>query len=78
VRAAASSGDRAAADAALAALRTSVADLRQRGSVTEDKANAILTAATVVEARLDLMPTTTTTLPGKGKGHGDKPGKGND
>jgi hypothetical protein len=80
VRAAASSGNRATADAALASLRASVDNLRRNGALDDGKTDAILTAANVVDATLPLMPTTTTTLPpvdqhgkgkeGKGK-HGD-------
>lgn len=81
VRAGAGSGNRAVAEDALDRLRAAVSDLRARGALAEDKAAEILAAAARVAGALDVMPTTTTTLPeidddgpgsskGKGKGHG--------
>jgi hypothetical protein len=79
VRAGAGSGSRAVAEDALEGLRTVVTDLRASGALEADKAAEILAAAARVAAALDVMPTTTTTLPpvdddgpgkGKGKGHG--------
>lgn len=52
VRAAATSGDRAGAARELAELRQTVADLRQRGELTEAGAARVLAAAAEVEARL--------------------------
>ena len=57
VRAAATSGDSAGAARELAELRRTVADLRQRGELSEDGAARVLAAAAEVEARL---PATTT------------------
>jgi ribosomal protein S20 len=72
VRAAASSGNRAGAKAALADLRAAVASLRRQGAISGDKAGAILAAASDVEANLSFLPTTTTrpSNEGNGKGHG--------
>lgn len=52
VRAAATNGDRAGAAARLAELRQTVADLRQRGELSDDAAAKVLAAATAVEAQL--------------------------
>ena len=52
VRAAATNGDRAGAAAKLAELRETVADLRQRGELTERGAAKVLAAAAAVEAQL--------------------------
>ena len=59
VRAAATTGDRAGAARELAELRRTVADLRQRGELTEDGAARVLAAAAEVEARLGTTPPTT-------------------
>lgn len=82
VRAAVESGNREAAEAALASLRSSIDDFRLNDAISEEKMLDILGAVSEVEAALDVMPTTTTTLPvegddfeidnggkGKGKGH---------
>ena len=53
VRAAATSGDRAGAARELAELRQTVADLRQRGELSESGAARVLAAAAEVEARLE-------------------------
>ncbi|CAA9238842.1 MAG: hypothetical protein AVDCRST_MAG10-1464 [uncultured Acidimicrobiales bacterium] len=60
VRAAATTGDRAGAARELAELRRTVADLRQRGELTEDGAARVLAAAAEVEARLGTTTTPTT------------------
>lgn len=52
VRAAAARGDRAGAARELAELRQTVADLRQRGELSEAGAARVLAAAAEVEARL--------------------------
>ncbi len=73
VRTAVESGDRAAAESALASLRSSVNALNRNDAISDDKMVEILGSANEVEATLDVMPTTTTTVPddeGKGKGHG--------
>jgi hypothetical protein len=79
LRAAAGSGSRAVADAALAELRATVKRLIERGALEAGKASDILEAASAVEATLDVMPTTTTTTrpppddddgPGRGRGRG--------
>ena len=59
VRAAATTGDRAGAARELAELRRTVADLRQRGELTEDGAAKVLAAAAEVEARLGTTTPTT-------------------
>jgi uncharacterized protein YyaL (SSP411 family) len=79
VRTAAGSGDRSVAESALAELRATVDRLRTSDDLADDRASVILAAASDVEQALDVMPTTTTTLPpidedegpghGKGKGH---------
>ena len=53
VRAAATSGDRAGAARELAELRQTVADLRQRGELSESAAAGVLAAAAEVEAQLE-------------------------
>jgi hypothetical protein len=53
VRAAATSGDRAGAARELAELRQTVADLRQRGELSESAAAKVLAAAAEVEAQLE-------------------------
>ncbi|MDQ3575803.1 MAG: hypothetical protein M3404_12955 [Actinomycetota bacterium] len=63
VRAAATSGDSAGAARELAELRRTVADLRQRGELTEDGAARVLAAAAEVEARLGAMATPTEVPP---------------
>ena len=52
VRVAATNGDRAGAAARLAELRQTVADLRQRGQLSEEGAAKVLAAAAAVEAQL--------------------------
>lgn len=59
VRAAATNGDRAGAAAQLAVLRQTVADLRQRGELSEQGAAKVLAAAAAVEAQLGPGPTPT-------------------
>lgn len=66
VRAAAVSGDRAAAAAKLAEVRASVADLRQRNQLSEAAAAKVLAAAAEVEAQLGAVtpaPQPTTIVP---------------
>lgn len=53
VRAAATSGDHAGAVQELAELRQTVAELRQRGELSESAAARVLAAAAEVEAQLD-------------------------
>ena len=69
VRAAATGGDRAGAARELAELRQTVADLRQRGELSESAAARVLAAAAEVEARLEAGMTPTTqvapTTPGQ-------------
>lgn len=71
VRAAATSGDRAGAARELAELRQTVADLRQRGELSESAAARVLAAAADVEARLEAGITPATqvapTPPGQGE-----------
>lgn len=52
VRASATAGDRTGADRKLAELRQTVADLRQRGELSEAGAARVLAAAAEVEAQL--------------------------
>ncbi len=63
VRAAASAGDRTAAGAGLAAVRSAVAQHRSQGQISEERAAGVLAAAAEVEARLSLLvpPSTSTT-----------------
>ena len=63
VRAAASSGDRVAAERTLDTLRQTVADLRQSGALTESAAAKVLAGAAEVEAALASMAPATTTPP---------------
>jgi len=60
VRAAATNGDRVGAAAKLAELRQTVADLRQRGELSEEGAAKVLAAAAAVEAQLGSATTPTT------------------
>lgn len=60
VRAAASSGDRVAAERTLDTLRQTVADLRQSGALTESAAAKVLAGAAEVEAALASMAPATT------------------
>lgn len=60
VRAAATSGDRAGAARQLAELRQTVAELRQRGELSEPAAARVLAAAAEVEARLGAVATPAT------------------
>ena len=60
IRAAATRGDRAAAARELAELRQTVADLRQRGELSEAAAARVLAAASEVEARLGAGTTAAT------------------
>jgi hypothetical protein len=84
VRAAAARSDRPAAERALAALRSTVAELRRNRQITSERAIAVLAAATDVQTQLHTLPSTTssttsstsTTQPrhenkGKGKDEGD-------
>ena len=70
VRAAATSGDRAGAVRELAELRQTVADLRQRGELTEAGAARVLAAAAEVESRLPAATTAQVapTVPGDTRG----------
>jgi hypothetical protein len=59
VRAYASSGDDAGAQRTLAEIRQTVADLRQRGELTDAGASRVLAATAEVEAQLGTGPTST-------------------
>ena len=63
VRASASAGDRAGAQRKLAELRQTVADLRERGELSEAGASKVLAAAAEVEARLAPVATPTQAPP---------------
>jgi hypothetical protein len=56
IRAAAGTGDRAGAEAALAELRRRVVELDQVGEVSHGKAGEILAAAAAVESQLAALP----------------------
>jgi hypothetical protein len=62
VKTAVANDDVTGATAALAALRTAVADLEAQHQLSAAKAASILSAAVQVEAQLPTLPTTTTTL----------------
>ena len=72
LRAASTSGNRTAARGALARVRAEIAQLRARGELSADAERRLRVAASAVERQLSLLPepTTTTTLPTDGKGHG--------
>jgi len=80
VRRAADSGDRQAAQQALANLQGVVSSYESHGDISSARAAQILTAAAGVERNLGLIPTTTTTTatttpPPPGHGHsGNGPG----
>ena len=87
IRAAAAGDDRAGATAAVAELRTVVADLRQTGEISGQQASEILAAGAQVESQLALLSvpppetTTTTTEPDdqrRGKGKDGRDDKGED
>lgn len=61
IRAAATAGDRAGAQAGVDQLRSRLSDLRGQGVLDEDDAARVLDAVDAVEARLALLPTPTTT-----------------
>ena len=63
VRAAATRGDRAGAARELAELRQTVADLRQRGELSESAAAKVLAAAAEVEAQLEAITPATQVAP---------------
>ena len=86
VRHAAESRDRQRTQHALGELRAAVATSEKNGDVSSARAAQILAAATEVQNRLTLIPTTTTittttttTTPPDGHGHGNgkKGGEGN-
>jgi hypothetical protein len=56
IRTAAAAGDRAGAEAALAALRQAVAGLQASQAISVDQASDVLAAAGGVEAQLGLLP----------------------
>lgn len=59
LRSAAATGDRTAAEARLAAIRQTVAELRDGDDIGESEAAGVLAAAADVEMNLGLIPTTT-------------------
>lgn len=61
IKSAVANDDQAGATAALAGLRTAVAQLESQHAISGSRAAAILSAAVEVEAQLPTMPTTTTT-----------------
>jgi len=61
VKTAVANDDVTGATAALAALRTAVADLQAQHQLSTAKGSSILSAAVEVEAQLPSLPTTTTT-----------------
>ena len=66
IRSAATAGDRAGAEAAVAQLRATIAQMEQAGEIPGERAKDMLAAAAAVEAQLGLLPaptTTTTTAP---------------
>lgn len=63
VRASAGAGDRAGAQRKLAELRQTVADLRERGELSEAGASKVLAAVAEVEARLAPVATPTQVPP---------------
>lgn len=63
IRASATAGDRGEAQRKLAELRQTVADLRERGELTETGASKVLAAAAEVEARLGPVATPTQVSP---------------
>jgi ribosomal protein S20 len=81
VRRAANSGDRQAAQQALANLQGVVSSYESHGDIGSARAAQILAAAAGVESHLGLIPTTTTTTaapPRDGRGHGGNgPGNSN-
>ena len=65
LRAAAASGERAAADEQLAAIRRDVTELRQAGQLSEGEAAEVLAASADVEAQLaSLTPSSSVSTPG--------------
>lgn len=61
IRAAASAGDRAGAEAAVTQLRATVAQMEQAGEIPGERAADVLAGAAAVEAQLGLLPAPTTT-----------------
>ncbi|MGH9037496.1 MAG: hypothetical protein ACRD0O_17200 [Acidimicrobiia bacterium] len=80
IRAAATAGDRAGAQAGVDQLRAQLSELRGSGMLSEDDATRVLDAVDTVEARLALLPapttTTTTASPPVVENDGDGDGKG--
>lgn len=74
VRASATSGDFAGAQRTLAEMRQTVADLRQRGELSEAGASRVLAAAAAVEAQLGPATTSTTQVPPTTSGQRDTRG----
>jgi hypothetical protein len=71
VRASASSGDLAGAQRTLAEIRQTVADLRQRGELSDAGASRVLAATAGVEAQLGTVATPTSQGPSSTLGQRD-------